>query len=224
MNSSSSPQSPKEELVGGGGLQRTVKMTTNRASITSSWVALWLCFGSVDLSIWGTPDGQNISCPFITSEAFLLTDVANRVLLSLFAVEMILKMYALGLRQYFMSLFNRFDCLVVCTGILELILVEITSMTPLGISVLRCIRLLRLFKITKWVSSLGETEHCWKSSHSYIIVISKNISLGYSHKSFFLIWSQNAQGHRIFHLKGTFSLYIILWSLSQCWEWHFWNK
>uniref|UniRef100_A0A670YL92 Voltage-dependent L-type calcium channel subunit alpha n=1 Tax=Pseudonaja textilis TaxID=8673 RepID=A0A670YL92_PSETE len=82
-------------------------------------------------------------------------DVANRVLLALFAVEMILKMYALGIRQYFMSLFNRFDCLVVCTGILELILVEITSMTPLGISVLRCIRLLRLLKITKYWTSLN---------------------------------------------------------------------
>ncbi|XP_062996842.1 voltage-dependent L-type calcium channel subunit alpha-1S [Elgaria multicarinata webbii] len=82
-------------------------------------------------------------------------DIANRVLLALFTVEMILKMYALGLRQYFMSLFNRFDCLVVCTGILELILVEITSMTPLGISVLRCIRLLRLFKITKYWTSLN---------------------------------------------------------------------
>ncbi|XP_077190370.1 voltage-dependent L-type calcium channel subunit alpha-1S isoform X1 [Paroedura picta] len=82
-------------------------------------------------------------------------DIANRVLLALFTVEMILKMYALGLRQYFMSLFNRFDCLVVCTGILEIILVEIVSMSPLGISVLRCIRLLRLFKITKYWTSLN---------------------------------------------------------------------
>ncbi|CAI5777478.1 voltage-dependent L-type calcium channel subunit alpha-1S isoform X1 [Podarcis lilfordi] len=82
-------------------------------------------------------------------------DIANRVLLALFTIEMILKMYALGFRQYFMSIFNRFDCLVVCTGILEIILVEITSMTPLGISVLRCIRLLRLFKITKYWTSLN---------------------------------------------------------------------
>ncbi|XP_067324071.1 voltage-dependent L-type calcium channel subunit alpha-1S isoform X2 [Anolis sagrei] len=82
-------------------------------------------------------------------------DIANRVLLALFTIEMILKMYALGFRQYFMSIFNRFDCLVVCTGILELILVEIISMTPLGISVLRCIRLLRLFKITKYWTSLN---------------------------------------------------------------------
>lgn len=71
------------------------------------------------------------------------------MLLSCFAIEMLLKMYGLGLRQYFMSIFNRFDCFVVCSGVLELLLVESGAMTPLGISVLRCIRLLRLFKITK---------------------------------------------------------------------------
>uniref|UniRef100_A0A8C0IXF0 Voltage-dependent L-type calcium channel subunit alpha n=1 Tax=Chelonoidis abingdonii TaxID=106734 RepID=A0A8C0IXF0_CHEAB len=82
-------------------------------------------------------------------------DSANRVLLALFAAEMLLKMYALGLRQYFMSLFNRFDCFVVCMGILEIILVEINVMSPLGISVLRCIRLLRIFKITRYWTSLS---------------------------------------------------------------------
>ncbi|NWJ06356.1 CAC1S protein, partial [Crypturellus undulatus] len=82
-------------------------------------------------------------------------DNANRVLLSLFAAEMLLKMYALGLRQYFMSLFNRFDCFVVCAGILETILVELSTLSPLGISVLRCIRLLRVFKITRYWTSLS---------------------------------------------------------------------
>ncbi|XP_030674542.1 voltage-dependent L-type calcium channel subunit alpha-1S [Nomascus leucogenys] len=84
-----------------------------------------------------------------------LQDIANRVLLSLFTVEMLVKMYGLGLRQYFMSIFNRFDCFVVCSGILEILLVESGAMTPLGISVLRCIRLLRIFKITKYWTSLS---------------------------------------------------------------------
>uniref|UniRef100_G1S8X0 Voltage-dependent L-type calcium channel subunit alpha n=1 Tax=Nomascus leucogenys TaxID=61853 RepID=G1S8X0_NOMLE len=84
-----------------------------------------------------------------------LQDIANRVLLSLFTVEMLIKMYGLGLRQYFMSIFNRFDCFVVCSGILEILLVESGAMTPLGISVLRCIRLLRIFKITKYWTSLS---------------------------------------------------------------------
>ncbi|XP_017916326.1 PREDICTED: voltage-dependent L-type calcium channel subunit alpha-1S, partial [Capra hircus] len=84
-----------------------------------------------------------------------LQDVANRVLLALFTVEMLMKMYGLGLRQYFMSIFNRFDCFVVCSGLLEILLVESGAMTPLGISVLRCIRLLRIFKITKYWTSLS---------------------------------------------------------------------
>uniref|UniRef100_A0A6Q2X039 Voltage-dependent L-type calcium channel subunit alpha n=1 Tax=Esox lucius TaxID=8010 RepID=A0A6Q2X039_ESOLU len=82
-------------------------------------------------------------------------DTANKVLLSMFAIEMIMKMYAFGLQQYFMSLFNRFDCFVVSTGILELILVRMDIMTVMGISVLRCIRLLRLLKVTKYWTSLS---------------------------------------------------------------------
>ncbi|CAB1336743.1 unnamed protein product, partial [Coregonus sp. 'balchen'] len=80
---------------------------------------------------------------------------ANKVLLTLFALEMFVKMYALGLLQYFLSLFNRFDCFVVSVGILEIILVTADVMSPLGISVLRCIRLLRLLKVTKYWTSLS---------------------------------------------------------------------
>lgn len=78
------------------------------------------------------------------------TDNANKLLLSMFALEMFMKMYALGLPSYFMSLFNRFDCFVVSTGIMELILVHMGVMSVMGISVLRCIRLLRLLKVTRW--------------------------------------------------------------------------
>ncbi|CAJ0967784.1 unnamed protein product [Ranitomeya imitator] len=82
-------------------------------------------------------------------------DIANQVLLALFTMEMILKIYALGFQSYFMSLFNRFDCFVVCTGLLEILLVASNIMSPLGISVLRCIRLLRIFKITRYWTSLN---------------------------------------------------------------------
>lgn len=64
-----------------------------------------------------------------------------------------MKMYALGLPAYFMSLFNRFDCFVVSVGILELILVHMGIMSTMGISVMRCIRLLRLIKVTKYTLS-----------------------------------------------------------------------
>ncbi|XP_066472360.1 voltage-dependent L-type calcium channel subunit alpha-1F [Tiliqua scincoides] len=80
---------------------------------------------------------------------------ANKGLLSLFTLEMLLKMYSLGLQAYFVSFFNRFDCFVVCGGILETVLVEFEIMQPLGISVLRCVRLLRIFKVTRHWASLS---------------------------------------------------------------------
>ncbi|CAG06879.1 unnamed protein product, partial [Tetraodon nigroviridis] len=82
-------------------------------------------------------------------------DVANKVLLALFTCEMLMKMYSLGLEAYFVSLFNRFDCFVVCGGITETILVELEIMSPLGISVFRCVRLLRIFKVTRHWQSLS---------------------------------------------------------------------
>ncbi|XP_029456739.1 voltage-dependent L-type calcium channel subunit alpha-1D isoform X4 [Rhinatrema bivittatum] len=85
----------------------------------------------------------------------LIQDIANKVLLALFTCEMLVKMYSLGLQAYFVSLFNRFDCFVVCGGITETILVELEIMSPLGISVFRCVRLLRIFKVTRHWASLS---------------------------------------------------------------------
>ena len=53
------------------------------------------------------------------------------------------------LQGYFVSLFNRFDCFVVIGSITETILTSTKLMPDLGISVLRCVRLLRVFKVTK---------------------------------------------------------------------------
>merc|ERR1712142_1371129 len=63
--------------------------------------------------------------------------------------------YALGLSCYMVSLFNRFDFIVVISSILEFILVNQEIMPPLGMSVLRCIRLLRAFKVTRYWASMG---------------------------------------------------------------------
>lgn len=67
-------------------------------------------------------------------------------------------MYSLGLQVYFVAFFNRFDCFVVCGGILETVLVEMEIMPPLGISVLRCVRLLRIFKVTRYAASFQNTK------------------------------------------------------------------
>ena len=81
-------------------------------------------------------------------------DMANLVFLILFTCEGLLKLYSFGFSAYFMSLFNRFDCFVVISSILEVVLLHLELMPPLGMSVLRCVRLLRIFKITKYWSSL----------------------------------------------------------------------
>merc|ERR1719158_1438307 len=64
-------------------------------------------------------------------------------------------MYALGLSGYMVSLFNRFDFVVVISSIMEFILVNQEIMPPVGMSVLRCIRLLRAFKVTRYWASMG---------------------------------------------------------------------
>ncbi|XP_048877532.1 voltage-dependent L-type calcium channel subunit alpha-1D-like isoform X2 [Brienomyrus brachyistius] len=80
---------------------------------------------------------------------------ANKVLLSMFTCEMLLKMYSLGFQAYFVSQFNRFDCFVVFGGISEMILVDKGIMSPLGISVFRCVRLMRIFKVTRHWEALS---------------------------------------------------------------------
>lgn len=81
-------------------------------------------------------------------------DVANMFFVVLFTLEMLLKLYSLGLQGYFVSLFNRFDCFVVISSILETVFTYTDIMPPLGVSVLRCVRLLRIFKVTKYWASL----------------------------------------------------------------------
>ena len=65
---------------------------------------------------------------------------------------MLFKMYALGLSFYFIPLFNRFDFFVVLTSILEMTLTMANVIPPVGMSVLRCIRLLRAFKVVVEIS------------------------------------------------------------------------
>ncbi|CAG2102624.1 unnamed protein product [Medioppia subpectinata] len=81
-------------------------------------------------------------------------EIANMIFVILFLLEMLLKMYSLGFQGYFVSLFNRFDCFVVISSILEVVLTTTDVMPPLGVSVLRCVRLLRIFKVTKYWTSL----------------------------------------------------------------------
>lgn len=66
---------------------------------------------------------------------------------------MSLKLYAIGPNKYFVSAFNRFDCIVIAASLFEIIWTQFTG-DSFGLSVLRALRLLRIFKITAYWSSL----------------------------------------------------------------------
>jgi len=84
-------------------------------------------------------------------------EISNLFFIGLFTVEMLLKVYSLGVQGYLMSLFNRFDCFVVLCSIVEAIFNYSGVMPALGVSVLRCARLLRVFKATRYFNPPSRT-------------------------------------------------------------------
>eukprot|EP00794_Sanderia_malayensis_P006128 gene6128-6833_t len=82
-----------------------------------------------------------------------IQEICSILFISIFFIEMCLKFYALGWRAYFKSSFNTFDAIVVCAGIIEVILFYLFEVN-LGISVLRALKLLKLFKFTRYWNSL----------------------------------------------------------------------
>merc|ERR1719411_1125159 len=70
-----------------------------------------------------------------------------------------------------MSLFNRFDFFVVISSIIEYLLVKNEFIPPIGLSVLRCIRLLRGFKVTKYWSAMGNLVKSLVNSISSIVAL-----------------------------------------------------
>ena len=71
-------------------------------------------------------------------------DVANQIFTILFTVEMILKLAGLGPRKYVKDHFNNFDAVIVVFGLLDF-----ANLGSKAITVLRCFRLLRIFKIVR---------------------------------------------------------------------------
>lgn len=74
-------------------------------------------------------------------------EVSNYVFCGIFALEMVLKQFALGL-EYFNDNFNCFDCLIVFISFLEI------ALGGGGLSVLRMLRLVRVFKLVKFLPEL----------------------------------------------------------------------
>lgn len=86
-----------------------------------------------------------------------------------FVLEVALKMWAFGVSEYFRSKFNRLDFLVVIASAVELILVETVGIRSVGISVLRCIRLLRWFRYTRYWEDMNDFATALLNSTSNIL-------------------------------------------------------
>ncbi|KAJ8270098.1 hypothetical protein GJAV_G00110300 [Gymnothorax javanicus] len=110
------------------------------------WLTVFLCASRISISVPVSvyAQSQSLSCVRIPTQYY-----AEFVFLGLFLMEMFLKMYGLGLRLYFHSSFNCFDCGVIVGSIFEVVWGFFRPGVSLGISVLRALRLLRIFKITK---------------------------------------------------------------------------
>ena len=81
-------------------------------------------------------------------ESDAILEVSNPVFISLFGLEMLFKVYALGIKLYLRSSFNMLDMMIILLS-----LAEFLPFTPeVGISVFRCARLLRIFKVTRYAN------------------------------------------------------------------------
>lgn len=84
---------------------------------------------------------------------------------------MLLKLFAMGSRTYFASKFNRFDCVVIVGSAAEVIWAEVYG-GSFGISVMRALRLLRIFKLTSyWVSLRNLVRSLMNSMRSIISLL-----------------------------------------------------
>ncbi|XP_047135696.2 voltage-dependent L-type calcium channel subunit alpha-1S isoform X1 [Hydra vulgaris] len=88
----------------------------------------------------------------------------ERVLGSIFIVELLLKVFAFTLKEYCSSSFNIFEFVVVFLSF-----VEIFSNWSIGLPALRCFVLLRVFKVTKYWSRFQHIVASFKSAMKSIL-------------------------------------------------------
>ncbi|KAG2432071.1 hypothetical protein HXX76_008998 [Chlamydomonas incerta] len=76
-----------------------------------------------------------------------IVSYSNLAFTAIFLVEMLLKWIALGIRGYYKSGWNCFDCLVVCAGIAGVIVDFATDTVFTFFPIIRALRVLRLFRL-----------------------------------------------------------------------------
>uniref|UniRef100_A0A158PBQ3 EF-hand domain-containing protein n=1 Tax=Angiostrongylus cantonensis TaxID=6313 RepID=A0A158PBQ3_ANGCA len=152
-----------DEYLDEGGKKARVQMRVIVKTQVFYWSVITLVFlntACVASEHYGQP-------PWLTE--FL--QYAEYVFLGIFIMEVLLKLFAMGSRMYFASKFNRFDCIVIVGSAFEVIWAEAKG-GSFGISVLRALRLLRIFKLTSyWVSLRNLVRSLMNSMRSIISLL-----------------------------------------------------
>ena len=110
------------------------------------WVVMFLVTMntiSVSLKWYGMPEEMDKNMKHVE---FVFTFI--------FIIEMTIRMYGLGIEQYFKSKFNTFDFTVIFASLFEQFYVQFFDGADMGLTVFRSLRLLRLFKVTRYWTSL----------------------------------------------------------------------
>ena len=95
----------------------------------------------------------------LSEEEELTLMIANYAFTAIFFIEMILKIIALGLKNYLLDRFNAFDCIIVIISLIDFV-VEVSSENEVKIlKIFKVLRLLRAIKIAKQWESLQNMIH-----------------------------------------------------------------
>ncbi|EDQ91804.1 uncharacterized protein MONBRDRAFT_22969 [Monosiga brevicollis MX1] len=128
-----------------------------RAQQFATFITIVIVLNTITLAMW---------YPQAPSAYLAGLAICNYVWTGIFVVELLIKLGGLGLRSYFASGWNRFDCLVVTLSIVEIIIEATTDSSTGGLSILRSFRLLRVLKLAR----------SWKTMQHLVGVVGRSLS------------------------------------------------
>ena len=137
------------------------RIATMVKSKSMYWVVMFLVTMntiSVSLKWYGMPDEMDKKMKIV-----------EIIFTFIFIIEMIIRMYGLGFESYFKSKFNTFDCIVIIASLIEQFYMMCFAGPDMGLTVFRCLRLLRLFKVTRYWTSLRNLAHALLNSLKSIV-------------------------------------------------------
>ncbi|KJH46009.1 hypothetical protein DICVIV_07927 [Dictyocaulus viviparus] len=161
-----------EEGEAGNDFGRKITLIYIASRASTTWLLLRALQENKESTSANAGNSENSNILLVRDHVgFSEYEYAEYVFLVIFIMEVLLKLFAMGSRMYFASKFNRFDCIVIVGSAFEVIWAEVKG-GSFGISVLRALRLLRIFKLTSyWVSLRNLVRSLMNSMRSIISLL-----------------------------------------------------